>query len=387
MTTTPAAVVAEDLRLSYGSHAALDGLSLTVAAGEIVGLLGPNGAGKTTTVHVLSTLELPDSGTATVAGYDVRERPAEVRGAIALTGQYASVDEELTGRENLVLFARLLGLRKAAAKQRAAELLAAFDLVEAADRRTATYSGGMRRRLDLAAGLVRDPAVVFLDEPTTGLDPRSRLALWAAVRELRARGVAVLLTTQYLEEADQLADRIVVIDRGRAIAIGTPHQLKEQVGGTFCEVTPADPADVPRVLAALAGLGADARDDTVALPAPDGPATLTEAVRRTEAAGVALTDIALRRPSLDEVFLALTGSTPTADTPANTQAPTAAPPTGDTPATQAPTALTSATDTSPDASTPGADALGTPAGRSPAGPPAAAAPAATTAGVPREDPR
>ncbi|MEW2516846.1 ATP-binding cassette domain-containing protein [Actinacidiphila alni] len=314
-----AAVVAEDLRLSYGTHTALDGLSLTVGAGEIVGLLGPNGAGKTTTVNILSTLEPPDSGTARVGGHDVRTAPADVREVIALTGQYASVDEELTGRENLVLFARLLGLRKAAAKERAAELLAAFDLLEAADRRAATYSGGMRRRLDLAAGLVRDPAVVFLDEPTTGLDPRSRLALWAAVRELRARGVAVLLTTQYLEEADRLADRVVVIDRGRVIATGTPQQLKEQVGGTFCEVTPADPADAPRVLAALADLGADAREDAVALPAPDGPATLATVVRRMEDAGVALTDIALRRPSLDEVFLALTGRPAehrTADDPA-----------------------------------------------------------------------
>ncbi|MBD0735840.1 ATP-binding cassette domain-containing protein [Streptomyces sp. CBMA29] len=302
-----AAVVAEDLRLSYGTHAALDGLSLTVGAGEIVGLLGPNGAGKTTAVNVLSTLEPPDSGTASVAGHDVRRAPAAVRAVIALTGQYASVDEELTGRENLVLFARLLGLRKAAARARAAELLTAFDLLDAADRRAATYSGGMRRRLDLAAGLVRDPAVVFLDEPTTGLDPRSRLALWAAVRELRARGVAVLLTTQYLEEADRLADRIVVIDRGRVIATGTPQQLKEQVGGTFCEVTPADPADTPRVLTVLADLGADAHDDAVALPAPDGPATLTTVVRRMEDAGIAMTDIALRRPSLDEVFLALTG--------------------------------------------------------------------------------
>ncbi|MFI6348451.1 ATP-binding cassette domain-containing protein [Streptomyces sp. NPDC050560] len=302
-----APVVVEGLRLAYGGRPALDGLSLTVGAGEIVGLLGPNGAGKTTTVNVLSTLEPPDGGRALVAGHDVVADPAAVRAAIALTGQYAAVDEELTGRENLVLFARLLGLPKARAKERAAELLAAFGLDDAADRRSRGYSGGMRRRLDLAACLVRDPAVVFLDEPTTGLDPRSRLALWDSVRELRDRGVAVLLTTQYLEEADRLADRVVVIEHGRDIATGTPAQLKEQVGGVFCEIAPADPADADRLLTALAALGARRRDDTVVLPAPEGPATLAEAVRRTEGEGIPLDDIALRRPSLDEVFLALTG--------------------------------------------------------------------------------
>jgi ABC-2 type transport system ATP-binding protein len=305
--TEQAVVQVEGVRKRYGTVTALAGMDLTVERGEIVAVLGPNGAGKTTLVGVLVTLVRPDAGRAFVAGHDVVLNPAAVRRAIAVTGQYAAVDGELTGRENLVLFGRLHGLPRRAAAARADELLERFDLTAASRRPARTYSGGMRRRLDLAASLVVRPTVLFLDEPTTGLDPRSRLALWEAVRGLRALGVTVVLTTQYLEEADQLADRVVVVDRGQVIASGPVRDLKDAVGGTICKILPADPRRLDDTVAALAGLGASTTDGWVSLPAPGGAATLAEAIRRLDAAGVALDDISLRRPSLDDVFLALTG--------------------------------------------------------------------------------
>ncbi|MQY24929.1 ATP-binding cassette domain-containing protein [Nocardia aurantia] len=304
-----AAIVVESVEKSFGDVKALRGISFRAPAGSVLGVLGPNGAGKTTTVSVLSTLIRPDAGHARVAGHDVVRDAAKVRAAIMLTGQYAALDEVLTGRENLVLFGRLLGLRPKEAKGRADELLARFELTEAADRRVGQYSGGMRRRIDIACGLVRLPKVVFLDEPTTGLDPVSRQGVWSLVRELRDQGVTILLTTQYLEEADALSDNIIVVDRGIVIAEGTADELKARSGSSYCEVVPVSAGDVPAVVAALSGLGAVAvaeSADRVSLPAPDGPATLTEVLRRITEAKIDLIDIALRRPSLDEVFIELT---------------------------------------------------------------------------------
>ncbi|WP_309231509.1 ATP-binding cassette domain-containing protein [Nocardia sp. SYP-A9097] len=303
------AIIVESVEKSFGAVKALRGISFTAPAGSVLGVLGPNGAGKITTVSVLSTLVRPDAGRAMVAGYDVVRRPNEVRASIMLTGQYAALDEMLTGRENLVLFARLLGLRRKPAHARADELLEQFALTDAADRRVGQYSGGMRRRIDIACGLVRPPRVVFLDEPTTGLDPVSRQSLWALVRDLKQRGVTVLLTTQYLEEADALSDNIIVVDHGTVIAEGTADQLKARSGSSYCEVVPVDAADVPRLVTALTGLGevtVAESADRVSLPAPDGAATLTEALHRINSGGIELIDIALRRPSLDEVFIELT---------------------------------------------------------------------------------
>ncbi|WP_028921727.1 daunorubicin resistance protein DrrA family ABC transporter ATP-binding protein [Pseudonocardia acaciae] len=306
--TEPPMVRAERLVKTFGDTRALDGLDLTVERGEIVGVLGPNGAGKTTALSILSTLERPDSGRAEVAGFDVLTHPADVRARIALTGQYAAVDEKLTARENLVLFARLLGRRPADARARARELLDEFDLTEAADRRVETYSGGMRRRADIAVSLVGAPSLLFLDEPTTGLDPRSRLGMWERVRALRDGGMTVLLTTQYLEEADMLADRVVVVDHGRVIAEGTPDALKDKVGGTQCEVRPLAATEVEDAARALSALATPfVRDGVLSLPAPRGAEDLTEAVRLLDAAGIRVADIALRRPTLDDVFLRLTG--------------------------------------------------------------------------------
>ncbi|WP_067646887.1 daunorubicin/doxorubicin resistance ABC transporter ATP-binding protein DrrA [Nocardia harenae] len=303
------AIVVDSVQKRFGDVHALRGISFSVPAGTVLGVLGPNGAGKTTTVSVLSTLVVPDSGHATVAGYDVVREADAVRNSIMLTGQYAALDEMLTGRENLVLFGRLMGLRRKAARAKADELLARFDLAEAADRRVGQYSGGMRRRIDIACGLVRPPKVVFLDEPTTGLDPVSRQSLWTLVRELKEQGITILLTTQYLEEADVLSDRIIVVDKGTVIAEGTADQLKARSGASLCEVVPEDITQLAAATEVLAGLGTPTVAETadrVSIPAPDGAATLSEALRRLEAAGIPLIDIALRRPSLDEVFIELT---------------------------------------------------------------------------------
>jgi ABC-2 type transport system ATP-binding protein len=311
--TADAAVVAEDLRVSFGSTKALDGVSFAVERGTVLGLLGPNGAGKTTAVRVLTTLLRPDSGTARVDGVDVVARPAAVRRRIGLAGQYAAVDENLTGRENLELFGTLYRLQ-ARAPARAAELLERFDLVDAADRVAKTYSGGMRRRLDLAASLVNRPGVLFLDEPTTGLDPRSRLALWDVIEDLVDGGTTLLLTTQYLEEADRLADRIAVIDNGRVIAEGTADELKARTGGQLLAVrVAAEHRDAART--ALGPLGEVERDDdgTLLVPAPDGGPFVVRAAQLLGDAGIALDEISLRRPTLDDVFLQLTGRPPAAD--------------------------------------------------------------------------
>ena len=295
---------------SFGDVRALDGVDLHVPAGSVLGLLGPNGAGKTTAVRVLTTLLKPDAGTVLVTGLDVVRDAAELRARIGLAGQYAAVDENLTGLENLVMVGRLYGMRRAEAKRRGQELLERFDLVEAADRPAKTYSGGMRRRLDLAAALVARPPVLFLDEPTTGLDPRSRLEVWATIEGLVAEGTTVLLTTQYLDEADRLADLIAVIDRGRVIAEGTPDELKDRVGGERLEVHLADASAVATAVRALAPMSDEppvADGETVRLPVSRRSGTIVEAVRRLDDAGVAVDDLGLRRPTLDDVFLALTG--------------------------------------------------------------------------------
>ncbi|MCK2219442.1 ATP-binding cassette domain-containing protein [Actinomadura sp. ATCC 31491] len=301
---------AEGLVKRFGRTTALDGISLSAPPGTVLGVLGPNGAGKTTAVRVLATLLRPDAGRAAVGGLDVVRHPARVRRLIGLTGQYASVDEDLTGAENLVLVGRLLDLTAREAKARAAALLADFGLAEAAGRRAGTYSGGMRRRLDLAASLVGRPDVIFLDEPTTGLDPAKREDVWAIVRRLVADGVTILLTTQYLEEADALADAISVVDHGRVIAHGTAAELKRVVGGQTVLVRPADPsrlAEAAAIAEAVAGRPAESPGrDVVTVPVP-GDAAFTEIVRRLDAAGVAVTELSLRLPSLDEVFFTLTG--------------------------------------------------------------------------------
>lgn len=307
------AIEVEGLTKTFGRNTlALNGIDFSVPAGTVCGVLGHNGAGKTTTINILSTLIRPSSGRASVAGYDIIRQPAKVRASIGMAGQFTGMDPMLTGRENLVLFGRLRGLNRKRAKARADELLEQFDLVGAADRRLSTYSGGMFRRVDLASALVVPPQVLFLDEPTTGLDPRSRRDVWALVSSLTVQGITVLLTTQYLEEADVLSDSIVVIDHGQVIASGTAEELKRAVGTSYCQVTPANPADLAQVAAALNGLeGVDIDGDTnsVAVFAPDGVATLVEVFRRVDALGLELADISLRKPSLDEAFLHLTERT------------------------------------------------------------------------------
>jgi ABC-2 type transport system ATP-binding protein len=304
------AISTRGIAKSFGDVRALGGVDLDVPRGTVLGLLGPNGAGKTTFVRVLTTLLLPDSGTAQVVGLDVISQAAELRERIGLAGQYAAVDENLTGLENLTMVGRLYGAHRKAAKARGRELLDRFDLVDAANRPTKTYSGGMRRRLDLAAALVAKPPVLFLDEPTTGLDPRSRLSLWETIEGLVSEGTTVLLTTQYLDEADRLADTIAVIDHGLLIAQGTSDELKDRVGGERLEVSLDDVGDVDAAVSAL-------RVMTDEEPVADGvvvklhvrvrKGSIVEAVQRLTEAGVGVDDIALRRPTLDDVFLALTG--------------------------------------------------------------------------------
>ncbi|GAA2061713.1 daunorubicin resistance protein DrrA family ABC transporter ATP-binding protein [Streptomyces albiaxialis] len=317
-------ILAEGLRKTYGEKHALDGFDLAVPRGTVHGLLGPNGAGKTTAVRILTTLARPDGGRARVGGFDVGAEPRRVRGRIGLTGQSAAVDEILTARQNLEMFGRLFHLGAARARARAGELLERFSLTEAADKQPKDFSGGMRRRLDLASSMILAPEVLFLDEPTTGLDPRGRSEVWDAVRGLAESGTTVLLTTHYLDEADKLSDRVTVIDRGRNVteaspAFGgeapTPAELKSAIGGDRVEVVAAGAADLPAVVKTVARVAAggaepetDAAELRVHAPVTDGVPALTEVARALQEAGVAVDDIGLRRPTLDEVFLTLTGS-------------------------------------------------------------------------------
>ncbi|MFD4950983.1 ATP-binding cassette domain-containing protein [Streptomyces sp. NPDC058451] len=308
----PGAIYAEGLVKTFGDVRALDGVDLDVPEGTVLGLLGPNGAGKTTTVRCLTTLLRPDSGKAVVAGLDVLKHPNEVRRSIGLSGQFAAVDEYLTGRENLEMVGRLYQMRGAAAKTRAGELLEQFNLADAADRPAKTYSGGMRRRLDLAAALVVSPPVMFMDEPTTGLDPRNRQQLWEVIKQLVSGGTTLLLTTQYLEEADHLAHEIAVVDHGRVIALGTSDQLKARTGGERVEVVVHEREHIPTAAEVLRGFG---KGDTgveehtrkITTPVSGGAKLLAEIIRELDLRGIEIDDIGLRRPTLDDVFLSLTG--------------------------------------------------------------------------------
>ncbi len=306
------AVEASGLTKHYGDVVALDGLDLSVPTGSVLGLLGPNGAGKTTAVSILTTLTAPDAGTARVAGVDVIKEPQRVRSLIGLSGQYAAVDEHLTAIENLEMIGCLYGMRRRAARNKANELIERFRLSEAANRPLKTFSGGMRRRIDLAGALLADPPVLFLDEPTTGLDPRSRGELWDVIRERVETGTTVILTTQYLEEADQLAHEIVVIDHGRAIARGTSQELKRRTGGEHLDIHLALIADLPRVEAilrpfAIGAVRIDEQDALISIPVTKGVEALGSVMAELSAQNVEIADIALRRPTLDDVFMELTG--------------------------------------------------------------------------------
>jgi ABC-2 type transport system ATP-binding protein len=321
-----AAIVADGLGKCFGPVVALDGVDLELPAGGVLGVLGPNGAGKTTAVRILATLLKPDRGRAWVAGFDIVERPAEVRRRIGLSGQYAAVDPFLTGRENLIMIGRLYGLTRRQARSRAGELIGQLELTDAAGRLVRTYSGGMRRRLDVAASLLAAPPVLFLDEPTTGLDPYGRLALWQVLGDLTAQGTSLLLTTQYIEEAERLAGMIVIIDRGTVIATGTPGQLRARAGGDRLELQSPPGQDPRRLAAALATLGTappavDAAAGQVILPVADGAGILPEVATRLAAAGLHAAALALRRPTLEEAFLAYTG--PPASGPPAASAPAA----------------------------------------------------------------
>ena len=310
-----AAIVAERLGKRFGPVVALDGVDLELPAGGVLGVLGPNGAGKTTLVRILATLLMPDQGRARVAGFDVAQHPAAVRRRIGLSGQYAAVDPFLTGQENLIMIGRLYGLPRRQARRRAADLTGRLELTDAAGRLVRTYSGGMRRRLDVAASLLAAPPVLFLDEPTTGLDPHGRLALWRVLGELTARGTSVLLTTQYIEEVERLAGTVVIIDHGTVIASGTPGQLQARAGGDRLDLQSPPGQDPWQLAAALSALGAgepaiDEAAGRVVLPVADGPGILPEVAGRLAAAGLHLSGLALRRPTLEEAFLALTGQPP-----------------------------------------------------------------------------